>query len=220
MTFPVPNALLEGAILHTIVHAIAITKSPTLHYELQWNDKNYIRHNSMGTIGIITFKKNIIVGAFSDTNSNRHFAQQGYISDWMQYFKDAPDDVFAIARDETLMYMLEDYEDKSQPVITTAFWGDKQEIYSNDKWQIFVENGGHLVQTEWFNTSQALMKHQENWEMKQEQIQLAHQLYLRKLKHGRISLTKQEYDVLIAYGVEGLTVAEAIFNSIGIILST
>ena len=220
MTFPTPTAILQGAILHTIVHAIVITKSPTLHYELRWDDNNYIRQDSMGRRGVITFRGNFIVGAFSDINSKRYSNQQDYIGDWTQYFKNAHDDVVKTAKNETLLYLLESRNGTILPMITTAFWTEKQTTYSNDMWEAFLANGGNLISIECLNASEALRRHQANWEMKRELIQLAQQLYLRKMKYDQIKLVKEEYDILIADGIEGLDIATEIFNSIDISLVT
>lgn len=219
MVFPSPNKIWQGAVLNTIVHAIAITSDPILSYEVGWDGKNYTRNDTMGARGVITFNENIVVGAFSYTNSQRHIFHHEHRIEWTEYFKDASNSVLTIAKEETSLYLLEDYKSAIRPVVTTAFWGDSKNINSNDNWQGFMEHGGHLISIECLDLAQALNAHQENWEMNQEQIELARQLYLRKLRSRETIVTRTEYETLISEGIEGLTEAKLLLNKIGIKIS-
>ena len=144
MEFPSPSRIWQGAILHTIVHAIAITSDSTLFYEVGWDGLNYLRNDTMGTRGVITFHTNILIGAFSNLKSKRHIFHQGKSIKWTEHFKNASDDVLNLAQKETSLYLSEEHENIIQPAITTACWGDNARIHSNDDWLTFMEHGGHL----------------------------------------------------------------------------
>lgn len=148
MRFPNPKNILNEAILHTIIHAIANISDPILFYELSWDGRKYTRQDTMGKRGVVTFDENIIVGVFSDIKSERFVAKDGDFIEWKHYFNGASKQFLDLAREEATMYMLERHNNEVIPVITTAFWGERQKITSKDNWQTFIQSGGQLIQTE------------------------------------------------------------------------
>lgn len=112
---------------------------------------NYSIQNSEGIRGTITFAKDNCVAVFRNENSERLDKNISYL----EYFKNAPVDVLRLAETEVLQYLLENVNENSQPVITTAFWGNEV-IKSDDKLDDFLENGGDIILVEFMKIEEAV----------------------------------------------------------------
>lgn len=204
--------LWEGCILASIAHAIMVAHYPELSHEQSWDDINYNVQDSSGTRGTITFHPNYLVGAFRNDYSER---VSEYI-DALDYFNDAPEEVNALSINEALQYLLDEIEGKTVPVITTAFWGNSDGIYSKDNFEEFIENGGFLIERQVTDIETAINEWKEYYEMSESQINLLRSVFERKISTptGDIVLTESEIKMIESEDEEGLNESRISFEEL------
>ncbi|MDB5077860.1 MAG: hypothetical protein JWO42_4039, partial [Chloroflexi bacterium] len=178
--FPTSNQLYWGAVLHTIAYAIFIAPDATLDYELSWDGINYNRQNSQGARGTIAFGSLGTVGVFFDVDSSRNPYPSGRTYELETYFRGISSELFALARDEALQYILDDYNGETLPVITSAFWSSGGSISAAEPWEDVLAHGAHLVEVDSLDNDDARKELEREYEFSQEQCTLLQSLFLRK----------------------------------------
>jgi hypothetical protein len=208
------NQLWEGCILASIAHAIMVAHYPDISHEQSWDGFNYSVQDSSGTRGTITFHPNFLVGAFRNENSERAL---GYINA-IEYIKDAPEKAKEVASEEALLYLLDEIDGKTVPVITTAFWGNLDEIYSHDTYEDFIKNGGFLIERQIDNMENAINEWEEEYEMSETQIVLLKSIFKRKIENPtkEIVLSEKEIQMIGSEDEEGLSESRNSFEELGI----
>lgn len=206
--------LWKGCMLASIAHAINIAHFPEFAHEQSWDGFNYNVQDSSGTRGTITFHSNYLVAAFRNDNNKR-------VSDYknaLEYFKDAPEEVKELAKDETLQYLLEVINGETRPMITAAFWGTGEEIYSQEEIDEMIENGGFLLERQTMDIETAIAEWQEVTEMTNVQINLLKSIFHRKIDnpYKTIVLTAEEIQMIESEDEEGLAESRISFEEIGI----
>ncbi|AKG37428.1 hypothetical protein [Paenibacillus durus] len=208
------NNLWSGCILASVAHAIMVAHYPELSYEHSWDGDNYSVVDGSGGRGTITFKGNYFVGAFRNDNFTRTD-----IPTAIDFFTGAPKDVFELAKNETLEYLLEEDEDgTTSPSITTAFWGDNDTIASIDNIVRIVQCGGYLLERQFMESDSAIESWRDYYEMTTEQVDLLRSIYDRKINNPDVSitLTKNEIEKIGSDSPEGLSESITSFEEIGI----
>jgi hypothetical protein len=209
------KSLWDGCILASIAHAIMVAHYPELSYEHSWDGINYSVVDSSGGRGTITFNNKYCVGAFRNENVNRT-----EFSTAIDFFKEAPQEVLELAKNETLEYLLEEGEDgMSIPSITTAFWGDADNIISIDNIVRLIQYGGYLLERQLMEYEAAVESWRDYYEMTNVQIDLLESIYARKIKRpdAKIILTKREIEMIGTDDPEGLSESNTSFEEIGIV---
>lgn len=168
----------KGCILASIAHAIMIAHYPELSYEHSWDGNNYSVQDSAGIRGTITFTEQYCVAAFRNENSKRLMK----IQTANNYFKNAPKQVIEIALKDTLQYLLEEINSEIIPVITTSFWGTKDELYSNDTFDDMNFNGLNILENQLLCVEVAIKNWKEYYDMSTEQTKLLNSLYNKKFQ--------------------------------------
>lgn len=206
--------LWQGCILASIAHAINVAHYPDLAHEQSWDGFNYSVQDSSGTRGTITFHPNCLLAAFRNENSERLLTYK----DALEYFMDSPEEVKELAVNETLQYLLEDIDGKTVPVITTAFWGNSENIYSQDDINKLIENGGFLLERQASDVETALNEWHDYYEMSDAQINLLNSIFQRKIENPSevIVLTLGEIQMIESADEEGLVESRISFEEIGI----
>lgn len=209
--------LWQGCILASIAHAIMVAHYPEMSNEHSWDGMNYSTQDSSGTRGTITFSDKYYVGAFRNDNSERLNNKDGVLK-YIQYFNGVPQDIIKLSEEEALQYLLEDINGKTIPVITTAFWGDENDGFSNDKINDFKENGGFLLEVQMMEIDKAINEWKEYYEMTQKQVDLLISIYKRKENspNEMITLSEKEIDKIGTEDKEGLYESKISFEEIGI----
>lgn len=208
------NNLWNGCILASVAHAIMVAHYPEISYEHSWDNDNYNVLDGSGGRGTISFKDNYFVAAFRNDNFTRTDIPAA-----IDFFKGAPDDIFELAKNDTLEYLLEEDEDgKENPSITTAFWGDNNTITSIDNIVRIVQCGGYLLERQFMEHDTAVESWRDYYEMTTEQLKLLKSIYLRKVNnpHGIITLTKSEIKRIGTESAEGLSESRTSFEEINI----
>lgn len=209
--------LWQGCILASIAHAIMVAHYPEMSNEHSWDGMNYSTQDSSGTRGTITFSDKYYVGAFRNDNSERLNNKNGVLK-YIQYFNGVSQDIIKLSEEEALQYLLEDINGKTIPVITTVFWGNENDGFSNDKINDFKENGGFLLEVQMMEIDKAINEWKEYYEMTQKRVDLLISIYKRKenFPNEIITLSEKEIYKIGTEDKEGLYESKVSFEEIGI----
>lgn len=217
--FPRRSQLWQGAILHTIAHAIFVASNPMLAHELSWDGSNYSRQDSQGSRGTVTFGTDCVVGAFFDEHSFRSPYQQSSDYDWHTLFASAPLDLRTLAEKEALQYVLDEYKGNTMPVITAALWSDGDYLTAPEPWQDVLANGAHLIRIETIQIEDAIEEWTREYEFSFSQSNLLSSLFNKKQGSpgSPIFLDGREQDILWENGEEGIDASYELLAAVGIV---
>ena len=115
------------------------------NYDEAWFNDNFWHANYLGSDILISFdiKNQYLTGAFRRyTNRFKEYP----LKNAMDYYLLAGTNNKKLAYTKTLKYMKLSFDDNTVPVITTAIWNEEDKIYSCDKLETFIENGGALIE--------------------------------------------------------------------------
>lgn len=207
--------LWKGCILAGIAHAIMVSHYPCIENEHSWDGINYSVQDSEGQRGTITFYKSHCVAAFRNDYSERAKNELSI----EHFFSGASEEIINIARTETLQYLLDEVNGEIKPHITTAFWG-KDKLYSNDNFDVMLNNGGSLLKYQVLKSDISMKAWQEYYEMSEEQVQLLKTIYRRKLDNpaNPIMLLAQEVKMIGEDYEDGLKESKNAFEEMNIYL--
>lgn len=185
--------LYEGSILAAIVHAVTVGEFPELNYEHSWDGINYCMNNSCGCRGTITFDDNYIIAAFRD---DRKLAN---VQDAISFFEGAEENVIKLAENETLQYLLDTVDGSVKPLITAAFWGNWEQLYSNQTLENLMRNGGYIIENQIMEYQDAMKNWNEEYEFHDGQEKLIDTLFQRRMKSSliqEITISLEERNML------------------------
>ncbi len=212
------DKLKEGCLLASIAHAVMVGKYPELSNEHSWDGINYSTQDSAGCRGTITFFEDKVVAVFQDYNQINY---DSYTEDFIyKNFEGADYSIIEIAQKEALQYVLEDVNGKVMPYISTAFWGDKEQIWSNSDYKNFMKKSGHIIENHMLSLNESLDAWQEYYDMSQEQRNLVESLFNKKILIGDkdMVLTKGEVKKLVDFFGEDICECEESLNELSIYL--
>ena len=158
--------LYNGCILASIANAISAARYPLFAYEHSWDGINYSANDTSGTRCTVTFSGDYCVAAFRNDKSERRGENSKYVADFFKIIpRDIIDDIKKIAIDETLQYLLMEFENEVDgkytcPVITTLLWGKNNELFTEDTFEDFLEYGGEILATQAMSMKSAI----DEWE--------------------------------------------------------
>lgn len=207
----------RGSMLASIAHAIMVAHFPESANEHSWDGMNYSVQDSAGTRGTITFHPQYCVAAFRNEQSNRITTGE---TNAEKHFQGAPPPIIELAEVETLQYLLDDIKGNVSPVITTAFWGVDQHIFTSDKYESMIENGGFILETHVLDLVAAIDAWVEYYDMNEKQITLMKSIYERKVSNpgDKIRLTDAEIALIGSGESEGLIESKISFEEMGVII--
>jgi hypothetical protein len=221
--FPSRAELWQGVVLGTIAHAIWMAPDSTYSYGQGWDGPNYLLKDGRGDCAALTFTPERVVGAFFDLHSVRSpfrdvpklpFGQVYRIED---YFVGAPIEAQALARQEALTYVFDDYEGEAQPVITAACWSEGDLLAAREPWQEVRPVCAHLLNIQTMPPEQAVAAWTEEYEFDDDQVALLRALFDRRMASVHpITVEGNERRTLTARGDEGLAESRALLAAIGI----
>jgi hypothetical protein len=147
-------------VLGTISQAIWIIKSKVKMIEQSWDNYNYNITNLEGAYGTLSFTKTEVVGVFFDKNSYLNPLKKNTKYSLQDQLKDIPAHLVGLAKEECLQYMLREYEEVDQPIITASLWSDHFKLFINSKWVNWLNNGGRVIEKQLQNNFEESLK---NW---------------------------------------------------------
>ncbi|MBO5779373.1 MAG: hypothetical protein J6R82_07385 [Clostridia bacterium] len=189
-----PRKLYEGCLQAAITHAVAVGLYPEFNYEHSWDELSYSTNNSQGCRGTITFHEKYIIAAFRDDQIGNS------PSDAMVFFKDAPEELIQLAQTETLLYLLLNVDGEVKPVITAAFWGTWEQLYTHQSVTDLCEDGGYIIGNALQTYEDAANEWRDYYELDDAQIALIDSLFQRKLHAGNQPVYLTEKDLEVLYG--------------------
>lgn len=184
--------LYKGCILASIAHAVAVSKFPNLDFEHSWDGINYSMNDGQGCRATITFHPKAIIAVFQNLESLNTSKEFNF------YFEGASEEIKEIATNEALQYVLDNVDGKIKPVITGAFWGGWDSLFSNQILEEIIRAGGYILNYQLMDYEKALTAWSNNYELDAEQIALVDKLYKMKIssKTETITLTEMEIKCL------------------------
>ena len=113
---------------------------------------------------------------------------------------------------------MDDVNGKILPVITAAFWGDKNAVYALEDEQSLSENGLFLIEHQLMTPSFAIESLSEHNEMDANQVNLLKSLYEKLMinPNQKIKLTQNEINIIRATDEDGIKASKEAFSEIGI----
>lgn len=214
------SRLLRGAIVATIAYGVFLVSDGSLSHELSWDGSQYNRQDSQGTRGTVSFVGDRIVAAFFDEKSPSSPYRMSTNYDYHSFLQGMPPDLQGIAERTTLQYLLEDYGNRSLPIITAAFWGDGGNLVAAHPWQDVYANGAHILKNEILSLDDAIEAWSEDFELSPPRADLFHALAYRSAyrSHEKIRLTVEELQILASEGDIGIEAARVLLSHVDIIL--
>ena len=93
-----------------------------------------------------------------------------------------------------MLYVLDDINGETKPVITAAFWGTWDELFSNQSWDDILENGGYIISNQLLSHQDSLVQWDDYYGLADGQMNLVESLFERKIIKGEteIHLTPEE----------------------------
>ena len=182
-----PKKLYEACILSSLTHAVAVGMYPELNYEHSWDKINYSMNDSEGCRATITFHKDYIIAVFQDSSCVHTDV------DALDFFEGAPKEIIELAKNETLQYVLENVDGIVKPVISTAFWGDWNELYSVIPFDEIVDKGAHIIPFK-----EAMEEWSDHYDLDESQIKFIKHLFDKKIKENTFTLSND--DIQYLYG--------------------
>lgn len=187
-----PKKLYEACILSSLTHAVAVGMYPELNYEHSWDNINYNMNDSEGCRATITFHKNYIIAVFQDSRCVDANVNA------LDFFEGAPQEIIELAKKETLQYVLENVEGLVKPVISSAFWGDWEALYSISSFDEIFEKGAHIIETQLLPFDEAMDEWSDYYKLDESQIKFIKYLFDKKIKENTFTLSND--DIQYLYG--------------------
>ena len=221
--FPQRDDIWHAAIVSTIAHAVWVIQHPLLAYEQIWTGDVYSIQDSQGTRGSIAFRDKYILGAFFDSESHfnpfseRDLHDDNYDIDRFFY---GMTNQLDFLKNEVLQFLLDEYNGKTIPIITTAFWGVSELTDAATSWSEVVSNGMHILADRIGDLETVLKELRANYEFEDDQVDLVRSIFQQKVLNPKkiIYLQGHKWETIISKGQEGMNESRKILDSIGIIV--
>src|SRR5690348_4165095 len=120
------DALRRGARIHSLMRAVFLARSADRPFDVTWEKLNYRRTDADGARGTVAFSKIGVVGVFFDAKSTQAPANRKKPYALDVHFQGIPEPLLAHARREAFPRMELPEAGASGPVVTAAFWSDKE----------------------------------------------------------------------------------------------
>ena len=180
--------LYKKCIMSSIAHAIMVGNYDLLSSEQSWDGFNYNFQNMEGTRGIISFGKEVYVCLVQNNVEYKKYNEY-YIS---ELFDGIEETTFALVK-EALQYMLVDYNGYVVPVISTAFWGNRNSNFSNQSEEEIIKLSEEVIVPFLYNENDAKKYWKNYYEMTNEQVRMMEEIYSRRINlKGNLKLTSYE----------------------------
>ena len=186
--------LWKGSILASIAHAIAVSRWPDVSNQQSWDGLNYSVQDGMGSKGTICFDFTQqqfpakCAGAVFGARSNRSKLEKGLPQESQGFLTGIPDDIRSLA-EESFQYLLDDFSGEVRPWVTAALWSIGPSLASQDSWEDFKEQGGHLIERQLIPVDTAVTAWKQEYKMSDEESEMLVSLYSRRINNPQVVLT-------------------------------
>ena len=187
------NTLYERCVMASVAHAIMVGKYNLLSSEQSWDGFNYNFQNMEGIRGVISFAEGEYICAIQNNEECDESIEQHV----PEILSGANAKIMNLAKEEALQYMLVNYNGKSVPFITSAFWGSGDTNYSNQSEEQLIKSSEKTIMPFLYSEDDAKKYWKNYYEMTDEQIELAEDIYQRRISvSGRVNLSINEVNKL------------------------
>lgn len=190
------NILYERCIMASVAHAIMVGEYNLLASEQSWDGLNYNFQNMEGIRGVISFSRELYVCVIQNSADDVRYVEQRVL----ELFNGADEKIMKLAEDEALQYMLINYNGGSIPFISTAFWGNGNNIFSNQSEAEIIKISEKMIMPFLYSERDAIKYWKDYYEMSDEQSKMMESIYERRIKSkGKLYLTADEEKKLIEW---------------------
>lgn len=190
------NILYERCIMASVAHAIMVGEYNLLASEQSWDGLNYNFQNMEGIRGVISFSRELYVCVIQNSADDVRYVEQRVL----ELFNGADEKIMKLAEDEALQYMLINYNGGSIPFISTAFWGNGNNIFSNQSEAEIIKISEKMIMPFLYSERDAIKYWKDYYEMSDEQSKMMESIYERRIKSkGELYLTADEEKKLIEW---------------------
>lgn len=218
--FPSGNQLWRGAILSTVAHAVWEASHDFSLESVAWDDTAYLVSDSQGTVGVVLFGDDSLVGLFKDTESSRTPWQSSEPYNVRWYVDSVPATLQSMVT-RGLAHMIDTWQDFRGPVVTACFWSTGERLEAAEPWTSVIEHGAHAIAIETSATDdEALVALEEDMEMTPTQLTLAYALFMRRMTAAVLPVAVQPWEraLLTADGEAGIRRSRELLAAVGLVL--
>jgi hypothetical protein len=164
--------------MHSLMYAAYLAKSPSRQYDVAWAELIYTRSSAGGARGSVAFGRAGAIALFYDEQSPRAPAKLKKAYKLDAQFDGMPEPLARTARNELLSAFDVAVDGKMRPVVTAAFWSDRDGTIAGARpWARLVEDGAHLVAEELDKPEKALAVWAERYALSSEQAAIVGELF-------------------------------------------
>ena len=187
------DTLYKRCVMASVAHAIMVGKYNLLSAEQSWDGLNYNFQNMEGVRGVISFAEGEYICVIQNSTEYETFTDQ-HVS---EILKGARERIIELANEEALQYMLVNRNGKTVPFISSAFWRCEGVNYSNQLEEQVIKISDKAIMPFLYNENDARRYWKNYYEMTEEQIELAEEIYKRRIDiGGKLNLTINEINKL------------------------
>lgn len=190
--------LYDNCVFSLIVHAISSLQMPELSFEQSWDGVTYCFHfNTLG--GAISFDKSneIVAGALREDLSERRSLYQDPGFHAKDFYNEASPIVKELAENEALQYLYDMVDEKEMIVITSAFWGEKDDVCAYDEADELKKHGGEYILEQLCADRLKLIEHKKEYHGFSGDDEITSAEYIFEcLKKGQFKMKKKEVPII------------------------
>lgn len=188
------EALYRRCIYAAVAHGIMNGKYPELAVEQSWDGSNYSFQNLCGVRGTVSFSDKAFVCLF---RNDRDFII-GAENICSTLLKGADEKILGLARNEAMLYLLEDNNGTAAPAASAAFWSSGGHICSNQTESELLELSEETLIPLTSDHKKTVEYWAECLEMTDEQQKTANEIYKQRLdSKGRMVLNNEIREKLL-----------------------
>jgi hypothetical protein len=175
--------------MHSLMYAAYLARNPSRQYDVAWTGLTYSRSSASGARGSVAFSRAGAVALFYD--AERFASRGGAIppaapapakpkkSNALEaHLQGVPDPLARTAKDELISSFELTIDGKTRPVVTAAFWSDREgSIVGARPWARLVEDGAHLVAEELDKPEKALEAWAARYGLSAEKAEAVHAVF-------------------------------------------
>lgn len=169
--------LYKNCIVASIAHAVMVGKYPLLSSEQSWDGMNYNIQEMNNIRGTISFDEDIFFGAFQKNTDFKNYSKKNS----NELLIGAEEKFIELAKNEALLYLIDDVNGENIPVFSVAFWGEGDDIYSNLSEKEIIHLSEEMIMPYIYNINDAYKCWKKYYEMSEEQVNLVREISERRM---------------------------------------
>jgi hypothetical protein len=215
----------DNAVLTAIAHAVSTLKFPDFSFTHSWDGSNYSVNNAQGARGTVSFldgEELSMVGAFFDESCAKNPFSNGGEMFTSLLERELPTSLKDLASQEAFMYLLQEWNGGTVPIVTALCWGTGVDVSCCDSIDEFLSNGGRLIARELGLKGMIDLSLREDFGLSEKEMVFVNALYKRRIgsslnTHIFLSPEDMGFLELESADSEGLSLSLESLSEIGIV---